>query len=60
MIRITETTDGLYIGREIDPSQLPVVVLSRDVTVVFDRVDKLPDGTLRLTNSNYTIDAKEE
>ena len=60
MIRITETTDGLYIGREIDPSQLPVVVLSRDVTVVFDRVDKLPDGTWRLTNSNYTIDAKEE
>jgi len=58
-LRISETTDGLYLGREIDLDSWPLVRLGRDVEVSFDRHEVLQDGTHRLVSSSYTIDAVE-
>ena len=59
MMQIEETTDGLYVGQIIDTSELPIIRLDDDVTVVIEKVMVMPDGKTRFSNSNYSIDAKE-
>lgn len=56
MKQIISTTDGRYIGVVLDvdaPINLDGFVF------VPDKTTALPDGTYRLSNSNYVIDVKD-
>jgi hypothetical protein len=56
MMQIVSTTDGRFIGREFDPDK-PMVF--DGFSFYPDKVQAQPDGSLRLSNSNYVIDAQE-
>lgn len=56
MMQIVNTTDGRFIGRQFDPSQ-PMVF--DGFSFAPDKVLAQPGGLVRLSNSNYVIDAKE-
>ena len=56
MMQIVNTTDGRFIGREFDPGA-PMVFDGFSFTP--DKVQPLPGGMVRQSNSNYVIDAKE-
>ena len=56
MMQIVNTTDGRFIGREFDPGA-PMVFDGFSFTP--DKGQPLPGGMVRLSNSNYVIDAKE-
>lgn len=56
MKQIISTTDGCYIGVVLDvdaPINLDGFVFAPD------KITALPDGTYRLSNSNYVIDVKD-
>ena len=54
--QIVSTTDGKFIGVLFDPDE-PMVFGGFLFTA--DKVEELADGVIRLSNSNYVIDAKE-
>ncbi len=54
IVRITDSTDGKYIGQEFDSEDMPVV-LGDDAVLYFDRLIPLPDG-VRFASSSYIID----
>ena len=56
MMQIVTTTDGRFIGRQFDPAE-PLVL--DGFQFVPDKVQPLPGGMVRLSNSNYVIDAKD-
>lgn len=56
MMQIVNTTDGRFIGYQFDPSQ-PMVF--DGFSFAPDKVLAQPGGLVRLSNSNYVIDAKE-
>lgn len=56
MKQIINTTDGKFIGTTFDPNE-PMVFDGFLFTP--DKVQIQADGILRLSNSNYVIDARE-
>ena len=56
MVRIVTTTDDKFIGQAID---LDRIMLDGELFVP-DKITRLEDGTIRLCNSNYIIEAVEE
>ena len=56
-LRITDTTDGKYIGSIITPDSNPII-LSDGTMIYYDKVIQLPDG-LRFAGSSYIIDTIE-
>ena len=54
--QIINTTDGRFIGAIFNPDE-PMVFGGFLFTA--DKVEELADGVIRLSNSNYVIDAKE-
>jgi hypothetical protein len=56
-LRITDTTDGKYIGGVINPDSNPII-LNDGTMIYYDKVIQLPDG-LRFANSSYIIDTIE-
>ena len=63
LLRVVETTDGKYRGREfevnLDPSLLPIrIPVEPGVNFEIDTVDQLPDGRLRFSNANYVAIAE--
>lgn len=56
MMQIVNTTDGRFIGRQFDPDK---PMLFDGFRFTPDKVQAQPDGVVRLSNSNYVIDAKE-
>lgn len=57
MKQIVDTTDEKFIGKIIDFSIMPVNL--DGYLFVPDKVQKLPNGTSRYSNSNYVIDVKD-
>lgn len=57
MMKIVETTDGRFLGREFDET-LPIV-LDKGTVFVPDKVELLPDNGKRFSNSSYVIDTIE-
>jgi len=56
MMQVVTTTDGRFVGRLFDPAEPMIFDGFRFVP---DKVAVQPDGLVRLSNSNYVIDAKE-
>lgn len=56
MRQIIATTDGKFIGMEVDPS-LPLIL--DGVEFVPDKIIPISEGVYRYANSNYVIDVKE-
>lgn len=56
MRQIISTTDGKFIGLLFDPAE-PLMLNGAEF--VPDKVQDLPDGARRMSNSNYVIDTKE-
>jgi hypothetical protein len=56
-LRITDTTDGKYIGSVINSDNNPIT-LSDGTMIYYDKVIQLPNG-LRFANSSYIIDTIE-
>lgn len=56
-MKITDTTDGMYIGSEFDSEDNPISLRS-DIQIYVEKTIPLPGG-LRFINSNYVIDGQE-
>jgi hypothetical protein len=56
-LRITDTTDGKYIGSVINSDGNPII-LGDGTMIYYDKVIQLPNG-LRFANSSYIIDTIE-
>jgi hypothetical protein len=56
-LRITDTTDGKYIGSVINSDSNPIT-LGDGTMIYYDKVIQLPNG-LRFANSSYIIDTIE-
>lgn len=56
-LRITDTTDGKYVGCVLDSDNNPIK-LNDGTMIYYDKVIQLPDG-LRFASSSYIIDTIE-
>ena len=56
MMQIISTTDQKYIGLVFDETQ-PLILDGVEFDI--EKVQSLADGVVRLSNSNYVIEAKE-
>ena len=57
-MKIIATTDGKYVGSEIDIEHIPIT-LGDGVLFVPDHIITIPNGK-RLYNTNYVIDVQEQ
>lgn len=59
-LQIIETTDGKYIGAQIDGAQLAagVVHIPPDLTVQIEQIEYRDGGTVVIKSSNYIIKLK--
>ena len=58
LLEIVATTDGKFVGRQIDTSAIPVL-LCKDRAFLPDRIFRIGEGRWRLANPSYVIDAVE-
>jgi hypothetical protein len=56
-MKIIETTDNQYIGMNVD---LDAPIMTIGAEFIPDKVQQLPNGALRLSNSNYSMDLVED
>lgn len=60
--KILITTDRFFIGQVINIDDRPITLIKGNQTVFFvpDRVVSIGNDIIRLSNSNYTIDAEKQ
>lgn len=57
IMKIIDSTDGKFIGMNVDMN-LPIMFLGAEF--VPDKIENIPNGAIRLSNSNYIIDLVED